>query len=404
MADQTDLQTLLSDDQQVLGADLSQAQLQGVNLKGKCLIQSNFSKADLSGAILSHADLSQVNFEEANLSSCDLRESDFTYSNLQGADLSEACLAHALLYDATLANANLSNADLRNAVLSGVDLTQAQLSGANFSQADLSGVDLREVDLRNTTMTQADLSDADLRGVDLQETDLTGAILVSAKCNKETLWPEGLEPDDVGVRWVGWEYQKDDLMFFLQTTMYWSKYSVSFLLLAILLHAFMPTVGFIVYGFLLLASVFLIYMQMPKSTRFLQSHLRRISGEYNKKVGQYTTLGLLLNLIVMSVVLFGLFSAELSFRWGGFQSQDTTVLSWIWFSATNIVAPILLDVPEKFGIELSSISATHFLSQAYVLAYQLFIDLVLLFTFVRYWQARTEEARVLRQKTILANK
>ncbi|TNE50032.1 MAG: pentapeptide repeat-containing protein [Deltaproteobacteria bacterium] len=404
MADNRELQRLLSDEQQILGADLSQAQLRGENLRGKVLIHSDFTLADLSGSVLSQADLSQANFEGANLSSCDLKESDFTFTNLKEADLSEASLAHALLYDTNLRGSNLQNADCRHAVLSGVDLAEANLSGADFSKAELCGVDLRKVDLRGVNMTQADLSDTDLRGVDLRETELSDVVLVSAKYDKQTRWPESINPDDAGVRLISWETRKANFLFFLKVSFYWTRYSIAAVLLVLFFHFLWPSLGFYSFGFLLCACVFSIYIQMPKSSRHLQSELRRTSGQYNKKVGQSVTLGLLLNLVVLSVVMFALFTAGISFRWGGFHVQEPTFLTWLFFSIINILDPISLGVPEKLGLYTSPIRPTHFLSRAYVLAYQLFIDFVLVFTFVRYWKARTEEARILRKKTILTNK
>ena len=80
------------------------------------------SRADLSWANLSGVDLSEANLSGANLSGADLSR-----ANLSGVDLSEA---------------DLSRADLSWANLSGADLSRSDLSWANLSRANLSGADL----------------------------------------------------------------------------------------------------------------------------------------------------------------------------------------------------------------------------------------------------------------------
>ena len=80
-------------------ADLTLADLSGVDLKG----------ADLSYADLTLADLSGVDLKGADLSYADLR-----YTNLSSADLRFADLRDADLFGADLRDANLRGADLEN--------------------------------------------------------------------------------------------------------------------------------------------------------------------------------------------------------------------------------------------------------------------------------------------------
>ena len=90
------------------------------------------SRANLSRANLSGVDLSRANLSGANLSR----------ANLSGANLSEVDLSGANLSRANLSRANLSGVDLRWANLSRANLSGVDLSGANLSEVDLSGVDL----------------------------------------------------------------------------------------------------------------------------------------------------------------------------------------------------------------------------------------------------------------------
>jgi hypothetical protein len=113
------------------------------------------NKADLRGANLSGADLSGVDLRGANLSGADLSGVDLRGANLSGADL-----YGANLYGADLSGADLSGAYLRGADLSEADLSEAYLRGAYLRGADLSGADLSEADLRGADLSGADLSEA----------------------------------------------------------------------------------------------------------------------------------------------------------------------------------------------------------------------------------------------------
>jgi uncharacterized protein YjbI with pentapeptide repeats len=117
------------------------------------------SGADLSGADLSGADLSGVDLSDANLSDgADLSDADLSGANLRKADLGGA----------NLSVADLGGAELQLAVLSGANLLGADLSGgANLSYADLSDAELIDANLSDTYLNQADLSGANLLGTDL---------------------------------------------------------------------------------------------------------------------------------------------------------------------------------------------------------------------------------------------
>ncbi len=48
-------------------------------------------------------------------------------------------------------------------------------------------------------LERADLERADLEGADLSGANLTGADLGGAKANRDTIWPEGFDPEAAGV-------------------------------------------------------------------------------------------------------------------------------------------------------------------------------------------------------------
>ena len=82
------------------------------------------SRADLCDVDLRNADLLGANLSDADLRNADLCRANLRNANLRGANLS----------DADLLGANLSDADLRNADLRNADLCRADLFGASIDQ------------------------------------------------------------------------------------------------------------------------------------------------------------------------------------------------------------------------------------------------------------------------------
>ena len=71
--------------------------------------------------------------------------------------------------------------------------------GADLRRADLFGADLEGVDLSGADLNEANLYEADLSGADLGGTLLSGVNLIGARANKNTVWPEGFDPEAAGV-------------------------------------------------------------------------------------------------------------------------------------------------------------------------------------------------------------
>ncbi|MEA5575671.1 pentapeptide repeat-containing protein [Anabaena sp. UHCC 0451] len=81
-------------------------------------------------------DFEKAELGEANLQGVDLKGSDLSYADLSAANLSGANLRGSDLSFADLSQANLQNADLRGAMLFSADLRQANLQGTHLEKAD----------------------------------------------------------------------------------------------------------------------------------------------------------------------------------------------------------------------------------------------------------------------------
>ena len=139
-------------------------------------MRANLSNADLNGI-----DLSNANLRGAILCDADLRKADLSW-----ADLSDADLSGAYLSDANLRGAFLCDADLSGANLFGAELNDANLRGAYLGNTNLSGASLSGANLSRATLGKADLSGARLYGTILVHTDLSGAKLDKIRYNEST--------------------------------------------------------------------------------------------------------------------------------------------------------------------------------------------------------------------------
>lgn len=126
-------------------ADLSSADLKGLNLKGAMLNCSNLREADLTGANLKgahlyKADLSDATLDKSILVDARLTEAKLCRTRLRSANLRDAVLNKARLVEADLAYAELQPWGKRGALLDGSDLRKANLSHTNVAGVNLSAV------------------------------------------------------------------------------------------------------------------------------------------------------------------------------------------------------------------------------------------------------------------------
>lgn len=138
--------------------DFYGANLIGIDLAEKDLSGVNFSRVNLRGADLSDADLTEANLSNANLGGADLSGALLSDANLAGADLHKCSVALA-----NLSGANLNKANLQEANLSNANLSDADLSDANFKDADLYRARLVLTNLAGTNLTDAKVEEARFR-------------------------------------------------------------------------------------------------------------------------------------------------------------------------------------------------------------------------------------------------
>lgn len=144
------------------------------------LIEKGKSIIDLNGADLSEANLFGVNLFGARLGNADLR----------GANLREAHLETADLMLAKLNSADLSKAYLIEANLNGANLSLADLREANLDRAKLSSADQRE-DFLFFRVSEVKLSNADLRGASLIGAEITPEQLAQTVLLEAAIMPDG---------------------------------------------------------------------------------------------------------------------------------------------------------------------------------------------------------------------
>ena len=129
------LRTLLADDRQFRGMDLSGLAFRGTELLaidfGEASLQmSDFGNAKLAGAQLQEAELTAATMADADLSRADLSESFAPFVRAAGAIFDNANLSRSAWSAADLRRASFRNADLRGADL---EMTSAVASRRHVS-------------------------------------------------------------------------------------------------------------------------------------------------------------------------------------------------------------------------------------------------------------------------------
>lgn len=169
--------------QTINGCELAKnAKCPGVKLSGANLREAELDGVELPGADLTGANLKQAQLGGSNLSSANLTGADLSGANLDEANLSKATLDKATLLGTSFRGANLSSAKLRNLPrVYQLGFNNTNLENADFANSDLQGVGFRTCNLKNTRFDGADLTRANLTGSDTRKVQFGTANISSCK-------------------------------------------------------------------------------------------------------------------------------------------------------------------------------------------------------------------------------
>lgn len=127
------------------------------------------------------------------------------------------CVLSDTLTGQNFSRSQLDHADLQGQDLHGADFSQADLTAANFTDADLRDTNFRGaalwfVNLHGARLAGADFSGAwmpgaKLHGVDLRGASLAAAELRYARYDEQTLWPDGVDPQERGAK-LPWQVRE----------------------------------------------------------------------------------------------------------------------------------------------------------------------------------------------------
>lgn len=142
-------------------------------------------KSSFKGARMRRADLRKLNAENATFLGADLTE-----ANLDGAQIRDCDFSMAYMNAVHLGfHANLDSCNLTGVTSEFADFSSANLRRAIMSGTRLKGSNFRDAIFDFTDLTFADLRDADLRGADLRFTDLFATQLSGTIYNRFTRLP-----------------------------------------------------------------------------------------------------------------------------------------------------------------------------------------------------------------------
>lgn len=119
------------------------------------LPRRSFVGINLEGAELFAIDLSEANLRDAQMNKVQMRG-----ANLFDAQMQRASLPRAQIQGASLLGAEMQAANLGNAQMQGVNLSLAEMQGTNLGNAQMQGVDLSLARMQGARLFEIDMSGA----------------------------------------------------------------------------------------------------------------------------------------------------------------------------------------------------------------------------------------------------
>jgi hypothetical protein len=147
-------------------ANLRDANLEGLDLRGAQLRRAILSGANLKGVNLADAQLRGAKFRNADLQGADLSGSNLRRANFEGANLKGTNLSGASLLSVNLAHAVLDDTNFREAVLGNTFFVATNLAGAKGLKKAVHSTP-SHISIETLVQSQGQLPDSFLRGVGL---------------------------------------------------------------------------------------------------------------------------------------------------------------------------------------------------------------------------------------------
>jgi hypothetical protein len=119
-----------------------------------------------------------------------------------GANFAGADLSGSQFQQTRLGKSNLSGAKLRDAQWWGVSLDSARLDGADCRNMQLAGSSMCNADCKGADFTSANLNSVDFCGANLTGAILAKAMLIDARYDEHTKFPQGFKPT-LEMTWAG---------------------------------------------------------------------------------------------------------------------------------------------------------------------------------------------------------
>ena len=159
----------------LIGTNLSYAQIRGANLSGTMLNSANLTSASIFSVNLSGAFLRSTIMKNAELYDVDFTDAKAWNVDLSGARMEQRGkplfdLDHANLSPIQLSNGTLSLTQILDADLSGKFIQYANLDRVQVTRSDLSGAHFLGTKLRGAVISKSNLS-----GAEIKRTDMAGA-------------------------------------------------------------------------------------------------------------------------------------------------------------------------------------------------------------------------------------
>jgi len=190
-------QLWLTDRKKGKRANLSDTNLEKMDLAGMdfsyaILSRASLFQAKLSGANLSHADLSEAFINNADLTDALVEGTDFTsadlcFSVLDGCKGNRAHFLFARMWDCKVRNAVLTGACFLHGEVFDCDFTESDLEKAYFACADMDNSVFKNTNLKDANFSYADrtywsdFSGADMTGAQVSDIDLDPELLKDVK-------------------------------------------------------------------------------------------------------------------------------------------------------------------------------------------------------------------------------